>query len=175
MEAADRKAHLVGHLHLVEHVVSLVAVDLRQDVATQHLGQRLLAQIARRRIRRLAGAIILAAPAIELRVVVVPLFAVLRRIEPHLPNRGDVAHAGGGHAALLAVDPLGVLAAGHLQRLGRAGEVELFGNPRPPLVLHHKAAAADQVGRTGENLHGGHAAAEGTLEAGVLHPDRVLR
>ena len=175
MEAADRKAHLVGDLNLVEHVVGLVAVDLRQDVAPKYLCQRLLPQIARRRIRRTARLVVCRAPAIELRVVVVPLLAVLRGIDPHLADRGDVAHAGGGHPTLLAIDPLGVLAAGHLERLRRPREAELLGYAGTPLVLDHIAAAADKVGRTGQDLHRGHAAAQRPLKARVLYPDGVLR
>src|SRR3546814_1342964 len=74
-------------------------------------------------------------------------------------------------AALLAVNALGVLAAGHLQAPRRAGELHaLVGRGRH--VLQRDAAAADQVRRTGQDLQRGDPAGQRGQEALVLRPHR---
>jgi len=74
---------------------------------------------------------------------------------------------------MVAVDPFGVLAAGHLEAVGSAGELHRVDAQRG-YVLDRDAAPAEQVRRAGQDLHGGHAASQGQRELGVLGPDRVL-
>src|SRR3546814_12541612 len=85
---------------------------------------------------------------------------------------GDVAHAR-GRAALLAVDALRVLATGHLHAPWRIRELHRL-VAGGGYVLEGDAAAADQVGRAGQDLQRGDAAGAGGVEAGILRPDRML-
>ncbi|MBE7479345.1 MAG: hypothetical protein HS104_05040 [Polyangiaceae bacterium] len=54
VEASHRHAHLVGQGEHPHHVVGAVAVDLEEDLAFEHAGQRLGAEITLRRQRLVA-------------------------------------------------------------------------------------------------------------------------
>ncbi len=85
---------------------------------------------------------------------------------------GDVAHPGRGELVATAVDALGVLAAGHLQRVRRAGKAHGGGGPGAAELQRH-APAADEVRRAREHVDGGDPRGERPLERGILRPDRV--
>ena len=96
------------------------------------------------------------------------------RIEPHLPVDREIAHAGRRHAALAAIDTLGILAAGHLHAVGRAGEFHPLHGPRGN-VLQRDRASACEIGRTRQDLQAGDAAiGQRTGETRVLRPHRMF-
>jgi hypothetical protein len=144
VEGADLEAELGGHVQHQQHLVGAVAVVLHQDPPAQHLGQRLEAQIARRRQIALGPPLLLEG---------VPLAPVVLGSAEGRAHLGDVAHAR-GRAALLAVDALGVLAAGHLQHVGRAREAHaaaeragrfFTAKPRPPIRLAEPGSTSSEV------------------------------
>uniref|UniRef100_A0A0N4Z8D2 Phenol hydroxylase n=1 Tax=Parastrongyloides trichosuri TaxID=131310 RepID=A0A0N4Z8D2_PARTI len=161
VEGRDLVAELLGHIEHDRHLVGAVAVVLDQDRAVQHAGQGLKLQVAGRG-RALTGL----AP-------LVPLVLVVGGIDEGRAIAGHVAHARGGRLVAAAVDARRVFAAGHLQAVGGAGELHPLHGHRG-YVLEGHAAAAEQVGRAGQDLHRRHPARAGGVEAGVLRPDRVL-
>ncbi len=139
VEGADVIAELLAHIDDVGHLVGAVAVVLDQDVAVQHPHQRVVDQVAARCVGRLGGA------GLGLARIVVPAPLVGDGVGPRLAVDGDVAHARGGRGAAAAVDPLGVLAAGHLQAGLGAGKLHVLHGPAEDVLDRH-AAAAEQVG-----------------------------
>ena len=130
-----------------------------EDVPAQHLGEGLVVQVARRRI------------ALGLGVPRIPAPTVGIGTDPRGAVARDVRHARCGAAA--RVDPLGILAARHLEAVWRAGELHPLHGAR----RHHlqgDGAAADQVGRAREDLQCGGAPREVPRELRVLRPDRML-
>jgi hypothetical protein len=95
-----------------------------------------------------------------------------RGLEERGAEGGELAHTR-RRATLLAVDPLGVLAARHLHRRWRAGKPDLVGGAAGP-HHHGEAAATDQVGRARQDQRGGDAAGHGTLDLRVLRPVAVF-
>ena len=154
VEGGDLEVELPGQVEHLRHLVGAVAVDVHEDVAGHRAGQRLELEVALTRLLALA------------------LLRVLLRVDQRGAVAGHVAHAR-GRAALLAVDALGILAAGHLQPVRRVGELHLLRGGGGDVPERH-AAPADQVGRTGQDLQGGHAAGQRRAEARVLRPHRVL-
>ncbi len=75
---------------------------------------------------------------------------------------------------LLAVDPLGVLAARHLHRVRRLGELHL-GGASAQVHVEGLARTADEVRRAGEHLDRGHAGGERPRERRVLRPEGIER
>ena len=172
VEGGDAEAELVGQVDHLRHLVGAVAVDVHGDVAAQDLGQRVQAQVARRRLAVVAGLAAAAAVLLGLQVAV-PGLAVFLCLGEGGAIAGEVAHPGHRRLAAAAVDALGVFAAGHLQAVRRVRELHrLHGGGGD--VLEHHAAAADQVGRTRQHHHAGDAAGQGGTEARVLRPDAVL-
>jgi hypothetical protein len=132
MERPDLVPELVGDVDHLRHLVGAVAVIVYQDVAAQHFGERLVGEIAGRRIALVIG------------VPLVPFAAVVHRSDPGGPITGDVAHASRRSAAL-SINPLGVFAARHLQSVLRAWKLHsLDGTSRHD--FQHYAPATDQVG-----------------------------
>ncbi len=169
VKGGDVIAELVRDVDHLEHLVGAVAVVLHQDRAVQDPDQRLEPEIALGRLLALAVLVLLGVGG-----VVLPALAVVLGADPRLAVAGDVAHARRGRLAMLAVDPLGILAAGHFQPVRRAGKLHRV-DAEGRHVLDGDAAPAEQVGGAGKDLHGGHAAGEGEGELRVLRPDRMLR
>ena len=109
----------------------------------EHVGQRLQLEIAVGRISLLLGQ-----PC-------VPVAPVLLRLGEGRAIARHVAHPGGG--TFLLVDPLGVLAAGHLHAVGRAGILHLLHRARRDQPEHGRPSA-DEIGRAGQRLNHGDAA-----------------
>src|SRR5690606_28352036 len=162
VERGDVEAELLGQVEHGRHLVGAVAVDVHEDLALERRRQRLQLEVA------LAALVVVGIGAVRL----VALVAVLGGVDEGRAIAGDVAHAGRG-AALAAVHALRVLAAGHLHAPGRARELHaLVGGGGD--VLEGDAAAADQVGRAGQDLQRGDAAGARGVEAGVRRPHRML-
>ena len=147
----------VEHLH---HLVRPVAVVLHVDVAAQHLGERFVTQIALWRI------------ALVILVPLVPLLAIALRRDERRAVAGHVAHPGGRTAAV-SVHALGILTAGHLQPIVRAGKLHLLHGARRD-ELQHCAAAADEIGRPGQRLNRRDAARDRERNLRILRPERML-
>ena len=178
VECGHLEAELLRQVEHRRHLVGAVAVDVHQDLAIDRTRQRVQLQIA------LAAAVAATVrpvvaggalpPALLLRLLRLGrvLLQVFAGIDEGRAVTRHVAHAR-GRAALAAVHPLGVLAAGHLQTPGRTGKLHaLVGGGRH--VLQRHATAADQVGRAGQDLQRGHAAGQCGVEARILCPDGML-
>ena len=159
MERADPVAELARDVDHLRHLVGAIAVIVDEDVAAQHLGERLEPEIARRRLALVVG------------VPLVPLAAVLLGLDPRGAIAGDVAHA--RRRAARRVDALRILAARHLQSVLRAGKLHPLHGARRNDLQHH-AASADEIGRSGEHLDRRDAAGEAARELWILRPHRVL-
>src|SRR5690606_11325921 len=161
VEGGDAVAEFLRQIDHHGHLVGPVAVVLDQDRAVQNAGQGLVLEIAGRG-RALAGL----AP-------LVPLGLVVAGGDQGGAIAGHIAHARSGGGVARAVDAAGVLAAGHLQAVGGARHLHALHGHRGD-VADGDAAAAEQVGRAGQDLEGGDAAGAGGVEAGVLGPEAVL-
>ena len=149
-------AEFLAHIDDIGHLVGAVAVVMDHDLALQHIGQSFHAQVT---------GLILAGGA---------LLLILARLDPGLAVDRHIAHAGAGFAALAAIDPLGIFAARHFQALRRTWKLHSLHSARGHILERH-AAAAKQVGRTGQNLKRRHAAiGERAGKAGVLRPDAMF-
>jgi hypothetical protein len=175
MERADLEAELLRQIHHHCHLVGAVAVDVHKDVAVDRAGQRVHFQIA------LAAAVVGAVGG--LRTALPPAFLgsgffrfvfleVFAGVDERRAITGDVGHAR-RRAATFAVDALRVFTAGHLQTPGRTRKFHrLIGRGRHVLQCH--AATADQIRRTRQDLHRGHAAGQRRRETRILRPHRML-
>ena len=180
VEGGDPEAELAGQVDHGGDLVGAVAVDMDQDVAIDRTGQGVQLEVAL--AAGVAGAVALAGlaglPPLALGRLRRGLAAavpapVLAGIDEGGAIAGHVAHARGRGGALAAVDALGVLAAGHLQAPGRAGKLHRLITGGRHVAQGHPAAA-DQVGRAGQDLQGGDATGQGRGEARVLRPHRVF-
>ena len=100
--------------------------------------------------------------------------AIGARIGPGLPVDGKIAHAGGGFAPTPAIDALGILAAGHLEAIGRTGEFHALYGARIDIFQCHRSPA-HQIGRPWQDLKRCDAAiGHGAAEAGILRPDAMF-
>ena len=175
VEGPHLEPELVGDLEGGQHVVGLVAVPLDQDVAAHDERERLERQVAVRRLVALARAAVAAlrGPLAHARRPALPLARVLLRPGEDLAHRADVAHARRRRALLLAVDPLRVLAARHLEDLRRAGEAH---RARAALreQVHHDPTSADEVPAAGQDADRRDAARDRALDGRILRPERVL-
>ena len=100
--------------------------------------------------------------------------AIFDRALPGRAHHRDIAHPGRGHLVAAAIDARRILAAGDLQAARRAGEAHRLHRARRHVAQGH-AAAAEQVGRAGQDLEGRHAAiGERAAEARILRPDAML-
>ena len=154
-------AELLRHIDHDRHFVGAVAVVVDEDLAVEHALQRVHREIA---IGDIAA----------LFLVLVPLALVFDRFRPGVASERDIAHPGLRHVPLRSIDALGILAAGHLQAIRRAGKLHALRGARRH-VLQHYRAAAEEVGRAGQDLQGRDAAVdEGAAEARILRPNAVL-
>src|SRR6185503_10627767 len=108
MERADRVPELLRDVDHLRHLVRAVAVIVDENVAPQHLGERLQSEIARGRL------------ALMRLVPPVPLTPIPLGADPCLAISCDVPHSRRGAAA--GVYTFGILAAGHLQPVPGAGK-----------------------------------------------------
>src|SRR5262245_49066327 len=104
-------------------------------------------------------------------VPTIPSPAIRLRLNPRGTIAGDVTHA--RRRTTLRVYPLGVLAAGHLEPVFRAGKLHPLHRSRGHHFEYH-ATSADEVRRTRENLERGHATREHAWELWILRPHRML-
>ena len=156
VERGDLVAELLGHIEHQRHLVGAIAVVVDEDIAVEHARQRLHPQIA------------------GLELVGVAFAAVFGGLDPGRAIDREVAHPGGGQAPFAAIDALGVLAAGHLEAIRRAGELHPLDRPAGD-VLERDRAPAHQVGRSGQDLERGDpAVGHRAGKAGVLRPHRML-
>ena len=147
----------IEHLH---HFVRAVAVVLHVDVAAQHFGERLVPQIALRRV------------ALVILVPLVPLLAIGLRGDERRTVAGHVAHPGGRTAAV-SIHALGILTARHLQPIVRAGKLHLLHRARRD-ELQHRAATADEIGGPRERLDRRDTARDRERDLRILRPERML-
>ena len=161
VEGGDPVAELLGHIQHQRHFVGAVAVVLDQDRPVQHPDQGLVLQVAGRR-RTLA----VLAP-------LVPFGLVVARGDEGGAIAGHIAHAGGRALVAAAIDPRGVLAAGHLDRIGGVRELHALHGDGGGVADGH-APPAEQIGRAGQDVHGRDAAGAGGVEARILGPQRMF-
>ncbi len=128
VEGADFVAHLPCHIEHDGHFVGAVAVVVDDDLAREHAHQRLAGNVAR---WHLAAVLLIG----------VPLALIFLGLEPGLADVGNVAHPRLGHVALAAVDPLGILAARHLEAVRRAGEFHPLHGARGDVLERHRSPA----------------------------------
>ena len=162
LEGADLELELVGELDHVEHLVLAVAVHVDVALAFHDLDECLELEIAVRR-----RAFFLLVPAL-------PSALVVARLEERFAQHREVAHARRGRLVARAVDPLRVLAHGHLHAgrrlLEYRGETAGFW-----LQLEHDALAADEVAAAREHLDCRHAAGDRAADRRILEVERVER
>ena len=160
VERADLVAELVRDVDHLRHLVGAVAVVVDEDVAAQHLGERLEPEVARRRIALVVG------------VPLVPLAAVLAR--PRSTPRDSRRRC-----------PCASTGRASRRRASGFSPHAIFspyfapGNFIPCTVrdgndLEHDAASADQIRRAGKHLERRDAAGEVARELRILRPHRVL-
>ena len=159
MKRANLVAELVGDVDHLRHLVGTIAVVVNEDVAAQHLSERLVAEVARRWIAFVVG------------VPFVPFAAILLGRDPRGAVARHVSHSRG--RAPIRVDAFRVLATGHLESVLGAREFHPLhragGND-----FEHDAAAADQVRRSRKHLECRHAAGKIARKLRILRPDRML-
>src|SRR5688572_33071770 len=100
MERADRVAELLRDVDHLRHLVGTIAVIVNEDVAAQHLRERLIAEIPAWRIALLVG------------VPFVPATTVGLGADPGGAVARHIPHTGRGTAS--RVHTLRILAARHL-------------------------------------------------------------
>ena len=160
VERADLVSELVRDVYHLRHLVRAVAVVVNEDISAQHFGERLAAKVARRRISFVIG------------VPLVPLAAVVLRLDPRRTISGDISHPRLRSAAL-SVDPLRVLTARHLESVLCARELHgLHGPARND--LQDDASSADEICRAWEHLQRGDAAGQIARKLWILRPNRML-
>ena len=146
VERGDVIAELLRHIDHLRHLVGAVAMVLDEDLALEHALQRVHREVALRHVAAVA-------------VIFVPLALVGLGLDPRRAGQRDIAHPRLRHVALRAIDPLGILAARHLEAVRRAGELHSLRRSRGH-VLQHDRAAAEQIGRAGQDLQRRHAAVD---------------
>ena len=167
VEGRDLVAEFLRHADHVGHLVGAVAVVLHQYLAGQHPGQRVEIELAARCVGGLGGAGFGAAG------IIIPLALVDGCIRPELAGIGDIAHARGGQLIAAAINALGILAAGHLQTVGRPRKLHLLHAAAIDRLERH-TAAAEQIGRTGQHVQRGDAAGQRARKARVLRPHAMF-
>ena len=162
VEGSDAETEFLRQVEHRCHFVGAITMDVHEDFALEHGHQGFLGEVARRRIALLVAG-----------VVFVPGAHVVLGGDEIGAIAGDIAHARGRRRTLAAVNALGILAAGHLQAPGRAGEFHRLVGVGVN-VLDGDAAAADQVRRSRQKLHRGDAAGQRGAEARVLRRDGMF-
>ena len=156
VEGRDPESELARHVHHQRHLVGAVAMVVDEDVSGEDVGQ-----CVERHVARDVG---VAGPAV----------AIFGRALPGLPHQGDIAHPGLRHLVAAAIDPLGILAACHLEPARRTREAHLLHGPGRH-VAQGDAAASEQIGRSGKDLEGRDAAVDQRSgETGILRPDAMF-
>ena len=160
VEGGDLVAELLRQIDHLRHFVGAVAMVVDQYLALEHPAKRIHAEIARRHVAALG-------------LILVPLALIIERLEPHFAGGGDIAHPGRG-PALVGVNALGILAARHLEAVRRARKLHPLHGAGIDILEHHRAAA-EQIGRAGQDLERGDPAiGQRAGEAGVLRPHAMF-
>ena len=158
----DLEAELAAQIHHLRHLVGPVAVVLDQDVAAEHLGQRLILEVTVRR----GSPSCLAFHLSQRRRYRLGRDERPPGTPPCCPSAWRGPH--GLHTPAWGFSP-----ARHLQAVGRVRKLHLLHRPGGD-HFQDGAAPTDQVGGARKGFDGGDAARDGQRDLGVLRPERVL-
>ena len=136
VKGGDLVAKLLRHIHDLRHLIGAVAMHVHEDVAIQHTRERVQFEITRRWFTAFV-------------LVLLPFALVFCSLDPSLPVPCHIAHprirgATRKTPAAIAIHALGILAAGHLQRIGRVRKFHALNGPARHVLEDH-AAPAEQV------------------------------
>ena len=165
VKGARLVAELVADIEHHRHFVGAVAMILNEDVAFENTRQRFEPEVAFGRFASFAARTLL--------FISIDLAAIFGGVDPRAAETRDLAHAGGGRASAAAVTAFGIFAACHFERVRRTGEFHLLDGHRRD-ILHAHTAAAEQIGRAGQDKKACHATGAGLGEDGILRPDRMF-
>ena len=133
---------------------------MHQQLAAENVGQGFQLQVA-------LGLLGVFVSGFYFGVVGIPLAHVVLRIGQCLALDREIAHAGGGHLILPAVDAFGIFSAGEFYGARRAGKQHGVA-AGAVFVLDHNGLAADHVGGAVQQHGRGDAAGQGAVDGFVL-------
>ncbi len=161
MERGDLVIEFPRHIEDLRHFIGAIAMLVDEDFPLQHAGQGFEFQIT-------LGGLGLGRLVGKFLVIFIPFLDITLRLDPGGAIGRHIAHAGRG-AGLLAIDALGILAAGHLDGIRRAGKFHALRREGGD-ILDRDATPAKQICRARQDLHGGHPTGPRALESRIMGP-----